>query len=121
MDETSYRSTYSGTEIDSAIGAVLNPDATPTEGSTKPVSSQGIRGALPKVMTALIIAPNTNASISITPAKEIITAYAIQGGEIVLVDISTTVTEYEQTRNVTFSVAEAPTSQVTCVAVFKGD
>ena len=121
MNETTYRSIYSGAEIDSAIGAVLNPDATPTEGSTKPVSSQGIKGALPKVMNTTITAPSTSASISITPAKEIITAYAMQNGEMVLVDISTTVTDYEQTRNVIFSVAEAPSSQVTCVAVFKGD
>lgn len=119
MDETTYRSIYKGAQIDAAVGAVLNPDSVPTEGSVKPVASQGVKQALPQTLTAVIATNTTSTSVSMSPAKDLLNTYAVQNGEIVLVDVSSATVN--DTVTVTFSVAEAPSSQVTCVAVFKGD
>ncbi len=119
MDETTYRSIYKGAQIDAAVGAILNPDSVPTEGSTKPVASEGVKLVLPKTIAAVIATNTTSASVSMLPAKDLLNTYAVQNGEIVLVDVSSAVVD--DTRTVTFSVASAPSSPVTCVAVFKGD
>ena len=41
-----WNSSYSGTQIDNAIGKVLSPDSTPTENSTNLVTSGGVKSAL---------------------------------------------------------------------------
>lgn len=42
----SYQSDYSGAQVEEAIGKALNPDATPTEGSTNLVESGGVSSAI---------------------------------------------------------------------------
>lgn len=42
----SYQSDYSGAQVDEAVGKALNPDATPTEGSTNLVESGGVASKL---------------------------------------------------------------------------
>ena len=46
MADTYYDSAYTGLEIDEAVGAVLNPDTTPTEDSTELITSGGVYNAL---------------------------------------------------------------------------
>lgn len=41
-----YNSSYTGPQIDTAVGKALNPDTTPTENSTNLITSGGVYAAL---------------------------------------------------------------------------
>lgn len=49
----SYQSDYSGAQVVEAVGKALNPDATPTEGSTNLVQSGGVASAVSTVGNAV--------------------------------------------------------------------
>lgn len=69
-----WNSSYSGTQIDNAIGKVLSPDSTPTENSTNLVTSGGVKSALDAMQTT------TTGSLTLANGLTVGTAaYAICG------------------------------------------
>lgn len=48
-----YNSSYTGSQIDSAVGKALSPDTTPTENSTALITSGGVKSALTALETDL--------------------------------------------------------------------
>lgn len=50
----SYQSDYSGAQVEEAVGKAINPDATPTEGSTNLVQSGGVASAVSALKAKLL-------------------------------------------------------------------
>ena len=48
-----YPSSYTGQQVDGAVGKVLNPDSTPTQNSANLITSGAVYSALGDINTAL--------------------------------------------------------------------
>lgn len=48
-----YPSSYTGSQVDTAVGKALNPDSVPTSGSTNLITSGGVYSVLGDINTAL--------------------------------------------------------------------
>ena len=55
-----WNSSYTGTQIDNAVGKVLSPDSTPTENSTNLVTSGGVKSAITHDLANIVATGTTN-------------------------------------------------------------
>lgn len=53
MAETDYKLSYTGAQVNSAVNSALNPDSAPTLGSSKLITSNGVKQAIDSLQTSL--------------------------------------------------------------------
>lgn len=103
-------------EVIAGMQGALTFDTTPVENSTNPVTSGGLYTAINAVVaTATGTIATTGTSVVVNYTGTLIEAYASVSGARVITEVS------DSGSAVTFTVAQQPSSAITCTVVYKAN